>query len=525
MPVSASTAPVNSDVNFVRPEVQNSSKRWDVVRDCLGGSEAVKAKGPTYLPVPNAGDTSPANQARYQQYKERAIFYNVTKRTIEGWIGQVFSRDPLCEIPDGMDDLYDDISGDGVSLDQQAKLALGYNMAYGRGGLLVDYPSVSGPMTIAEVKAGNIRPTIHLYEASDIINWRTIKIGAQVVPNLIVLKERSATQSDGFSFEEQPQFRVLRLIQTTEGYAYTIEVWNQGEDKEWVKGPTSVVRGPNGKPVERILFYPFTSSGNNFACPFAPAYDLAMLNIGHYRNSADYEESCFIVGQPTPVFAGLTQEWVDEVFKGSVELGSRAAVPLPVGGTAMLLQVNPNTMTKEAMVHKEAQMVAIGARIIKDDSVQKTLGESQMEEATDSSVLATAAKNISAAYSRALAACGYLMGLTGDLKKYKYSLNTDFPASRLTPNERAQLISEWQTGAITLSEMRAGMRRAGVATLDEVEYKAELEKNPPPEQVKMEAEQKAAKEAAALKTPPNAQQGQAGAHLNKGDGGGNQAGS
>lgn len=516
MPVSASTAPVNSDVNSVRPEVQNSSKRWDIVRDCLGGSEAVKAKGVTYLPAPNAVDTSQSNQTRYAQYKERAIFYNVTKRTIDGWIGQVFSRDPLCEIPDGMDALYDDISGDGVSLDQQAKQALGYNMAYGRGGLLVDYPTVTGPMTVAEVKAGNIRPTIHLYEASDIINWRTTKIGAQIVPNLVVLRERSAIQSDGFAYQEQPQFRVLRLVSTEDGYAYTVEVWNADENGEWAKGPTNIVRGPNGRPVERILFYPFTISGNNFSCPFAPAYDLAVLNIGHYRNSADYEESCFIVGQPTPVFAGLTQEWVDEVFKGEVELGSRAAVPLPVGGTAMLLQVNPNTMTKEAMIHKEAQMVAIGARIIKDDSVQKTLGESQMEEATDSSVLATAAKNVSAAYSRALAACGYLMGMTGDLSKYKYSLNTDFPASRLTPNERAQLIAEWQTGAITMSEMRAGMRRAGVATLDMVEYDKEIEKYPPPEKVKLEYEQKAA---------ATMQQGQPGAHLNKGDGGGNQAGS
>lgn len=520
-----SSAPVDSDVNFVRPEVDAASKRWDIVRDCLGGDEAVKRKGAKYLPIPNAADKSDANQARYAQYKERAIFYNVTKRTVDGWVGQVFSRDPLCEIPDGMDELYDDISGDGVSLDQQAKHALGYNMSYARGGLLVDYPQVDGPKTIAEVKSENIRPTIHLYEGSDIINWKTIKIGAQVVPNLVVLRERSATDSDGFGFEERAQFRVLRLRKIDDRYAYTIEVWTENTEGVWVKGPTTVVRGPDGQTVERILFYPFTTVGNNFSCPFAPAYDLAVLNIGHYRNSADYEESCFIVGQPTPVFAGLTQEWVDDVFKGTIELGSRAAVPLPVGGTAMLLQVNPNTMTKEAMVHKEAQMVAIGARIIKDDSVQKTLGESQMEEATDSSVLATAAKNLSAAYSRALAACGYLMGLSGDPKKYKYSLNTDFPASRLTPNERAQMVAEWQSGAITQSEMRAGLRRAGIATLDKVEYEKELEENPPPEQLKFEAEQKAAKEAAAVKAAASQQQGQAGAHLNKGDGGGNQAGS
>lgn len=161
-------------------------------------------------------------------------------------------------------------------------------------------------------------------------------------------------------------------------------------------------------------------------------------------------------------------------------------------------------------------MVALGARIIKDDSVSKTLGESQMDEAGDNSILATAAKNVSAAYRMALAACGYLMGHSADLEKYSYSLNTDFPAARLTPNERAQLIQEWQLGAITQSEMRAGLRRGGVATLDEGEYLAEIKKYPSPQTKQFEAEQKAQE---------LSQQGAGNDHLNKGNGGGNQAGS
>lgn len=507
MPITQSDAPISPKVDNVREEVTNASHRWDIVEDCLGGDKAVKSKGRKYLPMPNPGDQSAENIAQYANYKDRAVFYNVTRRTVDGWNGQVFSREPICVLPEDStgDDMWYDIDGKGASLDQQAKLALGSVMAYGRGGLLVDYPHVSGPITMSEMKENYIRPTIHFYGPKSIINWRTRKVGGVYIPELIVLKESSpVVSSDGFSVSRKDQCRVLRL---TADMKYVIEVWQQDDEGLWQRIQNYVMMGPNKKPVNRILFFPLGINSNSFDVDLSPTYDLAVLNIAHYRNSADYEDSCFMVGQPTPVVAGVTQEWVEEVFKGRIELGSRAVIPLPVGGNAQLLQVNPNTMTMEAMKHKEAQMVALGARIIKDNSVQKTLGESQMDEAGESSILATASKNVSMAYTMALRCCGYLMGNTADRDAYNYSLNTDFPAARLTPNERAQLVLEWQAQAIAESEMRAALRRGGIATLDDKVYKEEIKKNPPPQD------------------PDKMQQGQNGNALNQGSGGGNQAGS
>lgn len=507
MPVTQSDAPISPKVDTVREEVTAASHRWDIVEDCMNGDRAVKAKGRKYLPMPNPGDQSKENVEQYANYKERAVFYNVTRRTVDGWNGQVFSRDPICTLPPGStgDDMWNDIDGNGSSLDQQAKVALGSVMAYARGGLLVDYPHVSGPITVSEMKENYIRPTIHFYGPKSIINWRLRKVGGVHIPDLIVLKESApSVSSDGFSISKQEQCRVLRLNANME---YTIEVWQRSEDGLWERTQFYTMTGPDKKPVSRILFFPMGINRNSFDVDLSPTYDLAVLNIAHFRNSADYEDSCFMVGQPTPVVAGVTQEWVEEVFKGRIELGSRAVIPLPVGGNAQLLQVNPNTMTMEAMKHKEAQMVALGARIIKDNSVQKTLGESQMDEAGESSILATASKNVSAAYTMALRCCGYLMGETGDRKAYLYSLNTDFPAARLTPNERAQLVLEWQSQAIAESEMRAALRRGGIATLDLDVYKKEVKENPPPQDVE------------------KMQQGQTGQKLNQGAGGGNQAGS
>src|SRR3546814_14860468 len=93
-----------------------------------------------------------------------------------------------------------------------------------------------------------------------------------------------------------------------------------------------------------------------------------------------------MVGQPTAWFSGLTKDWVEDVFRGRVFLGSRAAIPLPTGGQAGLLQVNPNSMPKEAMDQKERQMVALGAKLITQASVSRTLGEAQIEESSANSI-------------------------------------------------------------------------------------------------------------------------------------------
>jgi hypothetical protein len=175
---------------------------------------------------------------------------------------------------------------------------------------------------------------------------------------------------------------------------------------------------------------------------------------------------------------------VDEVLKGGVRLGARSAVPLPEGGTAGLLQPNPNTLPFEAMQHKEKQMVALGAKLIEQKNVQRTLGETKIEETSESSILSTVTHNVNHAYETALEWCATFLGVkvvegegVGDIE---YKLNTDFPAAKMTPDDRAQLVAEWQTSAISFSEMRAALRRAGVATLGDTEVQAEIAANPPP---------------------------------------------
>jgi hypothetical protein len=137
-------------------------------------------------------------------------------------------------------------------------------------------------------------------------------------------------------------------------------------------------------------------------------------------------------------------------------------------------------MPFEAMQHKERQMVALGARLLEQKDVQRTYGEAQLEEASQMSILTSVADNVSQAYEQALRWCAMFTEPTVSEEDIEYDLNTDFPASRMSPEERRQLIVEWQGSAIAFSEMRKVLTKAGVAELTDEEAQKEIQENPPP---------------------------------------------
>lgn len=445
------------NIAFIRKEIKDNLRKYRAIWDCIEGQETIKRAGDAYLPRPNASDVSPENIARYKAYLERAVFYNVTKRTLSGLVHAIFAKPPVLTLPSDLKILEKDANGGSVGIEQLAKRAAGFVLAFGRAGLLVDYPSTNGEATRAQIQAGYIRPTINTYKAEDVVNWRTQTIGGKVVLSLVVLKEKYTESDDGFEIKLSDQWRVLRLIDG----AYEMSVWRKtAADFAVFEGPVYPTDS-NGNLFDQIPFTFIGCDNNDELVDNPPLEDIAALNIAHYRNSADYEESAFIVGQPTPYFSGLTQDWVERVFKGTIPLGARAAVPLPVGANAGLLQAAANTMPFEAMEHKERQMVALGAKLVEQQSVQRTATESNIENAAETSILASVANNVSDAFEKALEWCAMFAGTSG---KIEFRLNTEFNFAKMTSAERSELIKEWQSGAISFTEMRDALRKDGVAT-------------------------------------------------------------
>lgn len=476
-----------SNVSYTRIEVTYSTTAWDKVSDCLLGQEKIKEGKQRYLPKPNPTDASKQNNAAYEAYLERAVFYNVTGRTLDGLTGQVFTREPNVEVPSDLDNVIADAEGDGVSLQQQSKRALEYVLSFGRAGLLTDYPSTVNddgeevPTSKKQLADGEVRPIIKLYRPEDIINWRTVTLGSKIKLAMLVLVEHAEIQDDeNFEIKQVKQYRVLRLkdgVYTVQIYVDKSEAADNSGGAVFSGGEIITPKDSAGNPFDTIPFTFIGVDNNDHSVDKAPLLDLADINIAHFRNSADYEQSCYIVGQPTPWASGITKQWLTDVWKDkAIEFGSRAFLTLPKDGQAGLIQAEPNTMVFEAMQHKERQMVAIGAKIVQENAVQRTATEAVQEEVAEMSMLSSATKNVSTAYTFALE---YAALFVGKETEVVFELNSDFDLSKMQPDEQRAVIEAWHSEIISFTEARTRFKRGGIAFQDDKEMLGEVEKNPP----------------------------------------------
>lgn len=473
-------------ISTPRPEVARLLPRYKTIRDVI--DQDVECLGEIYLPCPSGkpyAERTPEEQQRYKDYVKRAIFYNFCARTLVGFIGQIFSREAEVEVPKSLEALVKDVTGDGLTLEQLAKEACAEALSVGRYGLLVDYPkSQTGGFSKKDIEDGIARPVILPYMAEQIIDWQFVKRGAKWVLAFLVLKEQHEYRSDDGSFNVCDQYRVLDLGENLDGF-YRQRVWRDNENAGWVADEESEPVA-NGKKLDEIP-WTFIGSVNNDSKPDEPPmYDMAKINIGHYRNSADYEESVFLVGQPTLVITGLTEKWYSGVLKKVIKFGSRFGIHLEKDSDAKILQAEPNVLAKEAMDAKKEQLAAMGAEFLRETQTAKTATEAAINDSSRTSAISNVSKNVSAAFQYVLEWCAIFQGESENSVQFK--LNSEFDLVRMTEAQRMQLLKEFQANVISWKELRSALRKAGIATENDEDVLKEIQEKEAAELARAAAE-------------------------------------
>jgi hypothetical protein len=347
-------------------------------------------------------------------------------------------------------------TGDGMTLEQVAKLTVGELLQTGRFGLLGDYPVSEQGLSAVQVSALRLQANIKTYQSESILNWKTETIGGQTVLSLVVLAETYEVPEDEFKSEIKRQYRVLKLVENT----YVVEVWRDDE--------VFTTAEPRDAKGNRLSFIPFVIAGtysNDPDIDDAALYDLAEINIGHYRNSADYEEGVFLHGQPMlhiDIGTTNTTEWND-LNPNGVEVGARRGLVTSGSGSAQLLQTQANSAAFEAMSHKEKQMVAIGARTIEQGQVPETLGAVVIKYAGDNSVLSNVVQNASSAMETVLTWCGLFMGVDSPIE---YKINETFYDYGVDPNQIMAEVQLFDRQILGVTELRGTARKMGMIDED-----------------------------------------------------------
>ncbi len=434
----------------VHPEYENNAPNWSKVRDIIKGEKALKdhdlnnTKSSGYVTnmgdnyVPYTSRTYEANDIeRYRTYVKRASLFNATRRTEKGMVGMVFNKPANIELPLSLEYLNQDVDGSGISIIDLTSETLEDILETGRAGLFVDFPVTDGVKTIAEMADSNFRATIVKYKAEQIMDWRTVSDGATQKLSYVKLYEISETQGDTvFETNLQATYRVLLL----EDGIYKQREYS--DDESYVE---FIPLDNMGEPFDFIPFFFIGATDNRPDVDIAPLLEIAEINLKHYVNSADYEESIHLVGQPMAGIMGVTQQWIEDNYPNGIDFGSRVCIMLPPSADIKLIQADPNTMASEAMKSKESQMIMLGARLIQDGSGTETAEAARIRHSADTSVMKVIVNNITNAFIKAIMAVQVFNGMVDE---FTFELNTDFFTSTLTSQDLTALVSAWQSGAV-----------------------------------------------------------------------------
>lgn len=489
------------NVNVKRQEYKQFLPYWTQIADCLQGEMRVKAKRETYLPYPYQ-DRNDRNNSLYQNYLLRSQFINVIRRTIGELVGYVFMKEPTIKVAANsmiIQSIIDNASGNGVDLISQSKQALETVVTFERAGLFVDFPVIEGSVTLDSVERGEYRPTITVYNPFQIINWRVEEVGSEERLSLVVLKELKEFAKNDIETELRPVIRVLTIkdnvyrqhiyiggdvTNSVDGSMFNEDIIsNGGYDMDNSNGyelvETITPTDANGNTFDRIPFTFIGASNNSSKVNVPLMYDLSTINISHYHNSADYEESLFLCGQPTLFvsgFKGARSACVqqNETVNNQITLGSRSAITMENGGTASLLQFKADSALEKALISKQEQMVNFGAKFLEKNTVQKTAYQVKTENQLNGSILSNCADNVSIAFTQALQFIHDQLGLN---MKVDFKLNTAFEYNKITIDELNFAMNAYTNGTLAFEEIRQVLRNSGFATEDDSVAKRSIDDN------------------------------------------------
>ena len=422
MPVSETHAEYNKNVD-----------KWKLTRNAANGLSFEDARH--YIMR-----RTHEEQDQYYHRVEKAIYTNYTGRTREGLKGAIFRLPPRIELPPDMEFILENADGAGQSLTQVSKLAADEVMETGRFGLLADYPMVDEDLTVEQVRRMKLQPHIATYTAESIINWHVHVLNGRRQLGMLVLKENSPVHYDEFTWDYVDRYRVLRL---NEDQQYTQQLYDENGD---AITDEITIRGASGQPFDYIPFH-FIGSRDNLPDIDEPIlYDIARVNIGHFRNSADQENNLSVHGGGTLVVStDMSPEAFQSANPGGITVGENAGLILSEGGKAELLQLGSASAIGTEMTHKEQMMVQIGAKIITKTG-QRTAEEARIQATSENSMLDTMVGNIDEAFTAVLYDCRAFISPTD--AEIVFSLNNDFYADTISPQEIMAMIQGSDAGVM-----------------------------------------------------------------------------
>lgn len=426
-------------VNDQSQQVQEMSRHWPIAAALLGGTQAMRDAGETFLPKwPKENDES------YKARLATATLFPAFSRTLGVMAGKPFSKALTYgeDVPEQIKEWCDDVDLEGRNLHTFASEMLAEVLGFGLAGVLVDYPRIEGVRTLAEERAIGARPYMVKISHDQILGWRAEKRnGATRLTQLRILE--ASEEADGpYGTKVVQRVRVL-----TPG---AWELWEKGE-KDFVlidEGTTT---------LPEIPFVPFYGRRLGFMRGVSPLLELAHLNVKHWQSQSDQDTILHVARAPILVMIGTDEN--------ELVIGASAAVKMPDGGDLKYVEHSGAAITagQESLDKLQDQMIQTGAELLMPTPGQRSATEANNDAEANKSEL----QRIVEAFEDSLDQALWLMAQWAKLPDGGHvSVYKDFAAGSLSDAAGQLILAFQQGGLITKRTAIIQAQRIGVLAPD-----------------------------------------------------------
>lgn len=464
--VKGGELPSNFNVKARHTKYDEMLPYWQKCRDARKGAKAIKdgANCERYLPRLDSqvlqsidNDKTPTQKNReYANYKNRAIWYGATGKTVEAFKGIIYQK-PVkyfsknTELPKDFieSDLMRYASQEDESFSALMQACTDEILTVNRVGILEDYPVLvdeetgeAVQMSQLDFEKSGITSYSVKYLAEQITNWGVAIHKGRKVEYFYVLEESWLDYEESQSSPKQRlRWRLLLLEPMNGDLVYKQVIIIEDKDDK-IKIQDIFYPLFNGKYFNYIPFWCLSVTGNQLDEISEPEIlDLVEMNIGHFRNSADYENEMHYVSIKTAIFPG----WEQETY-GNPVLGG--ALATPPEQKPFILEASSTSGLAGEMKAKEEKMAILGAQMLsaKGRYIQSAT-TSEIENQGQSGILGSLAATLEEFFSVILS---LKMEWSGQAKEgVKVVLNKEYMKNTVAPEMMKDLVAAVQAGKMS----------------------------------------------------------------------------
>lgn len=434
---------------------------WRTLRDCAMGEQEIKKNGTRYLPQMEG-----MSQKEYAAYVDRATFYNMVSRTVNGLHGSLFRREPTIEgVPDRLKPALQRMGKGKENLFLLMRMAGFEIIQMGRYGVLLDRGQDGS------------EPYLTSYLAENIMDWTVVEREGRFVLGEVILREIEMAR-DPKTYHRQYYANYRRLRLDPDGvYRQYLYRSNGRTDADITKVPDEVIEPTNrGVPFDYIPFVFLAPTSNNPDVEKSPLLDIAHLNISHYKSYAHLEHGRFYTGMP--IYYCQVEGGAE---RGSYTLGPSVVWEVGPNEKPGVIEFNGHGLTflQDALAQKEAQVAALGGRLLGQGSgAAESDNALQMKDRNEQSLLLGIAYSLDDGFTQLVRWWAWWQDVPeSELDAILVETNKEFLLDKASAREFRAIQAMYLDGLIPIEVVYDYLKRASVIpdwlTMDE--FKSLLE--------------------------------------------------